>query len=270
MTGDMDYGKLEQTFGIRFSQQEHAILTVNAADLLRADAMQQFLDEYAPLLKAHTMDAAGAIFGSTFGSFALGYQAAMSLYNQRLTVSPEQITLQLISMGTYYKIAFCLPEAVEAGPEGEARADWVQQSLASFYSQTILPLFRSIADISGIPIGHLWGQMPTYSNYYIDYLLGQLDDCSTKNRLADDYELLRQLDPAIMERPKNPFTVKPRWIEDLRDSNKQMRMKNVCCMYYKTGSNDYCFSCPKLKESDRAARREAAREAQLAAAAVAN
>lgn len=267
MENTIDYGKLEQTFGIRTSLQDQALMTVSAADLLRPEVVRQVLDTYVPLLKADGLDTVGAIFGSTFGSFAQGYQAALSLWNRRLPAALDQVTLQLVSMGTYYKISFVIGTDCAAGPQAGAERDaWVTASLGEFYNETILPIFRSIEAVSGMNIGHLWGQMPTYSNYYVDYLLGTLDDETAKIRLLADYELLKQLNPALLDRAKNPFTAKPRYIQDLRDCDKQVRMKNVCCMYYKTGAKEYCYSCPKLKESDREAKREAYRQANAVAA----
>ncbi|MFC4099223.1 (2Fe-2S)-binding protein [Paenibacillus xanthanilyticus] len=267
MENMIDYGKLEQTFGIRTSLQEQALMTVPAADLLRPEVVREVLDTYVPLLQAEGLDTVGAIFGSTFGSFAQGYQAALSLWNRRLPASLDQVTLQLISMGTYYKISFVIGTDCPEGPTGEAeREAWVTNALGEFYHETILPIFRSIEAVSGMNIGHLWGQMPTYSNYYVEYLLTTLEDEAAKTRLSQDYELLKQLDPALLDRAKNPFTAKPRYIEDMRDCNKQVRMKNVCCMYYKTSAKEYCYTCPKLKENDREAKREAYRQANAVAA----
>ena len=56
--------------------------------------------------------------------------------------------------------------------------------------------------------------------------------------------------------PANPFKREVKLIESLAASDKRVPIKSKCCLYYKTDSGQYCYSCPRTTERERQAQRE--------------
>ncbi|RXZ84807.1 (2Fe-2S)-binding protein [Paenibacillaceae bacterium] len=265
----LDFDTLEEKFGIRLLEASEAVYTVNAADLLNETHMRDFIAAYGPMMKALDDTAAAAYFSSWLSGIALAQQYMVSIYNTALDLSLANISVCLIPASGYTRIAFHLHQWREnEGPSASlARGFWREAVLTEFYGETMRPLMERLSAVSGLHIGQLWGQLPTKFNYYMAAFQKITRRESQRKRLADDYEYLKQeLDPAVFGRSKNPFDVKPRMIEHLLDASQQVRMKNSCCRYIHTENGDYCYTCPRLKEEERAVLRRDYRAKASAAA----
>ncbi|MEK8131984.1 (2Fe-2S)-binding protein [Paenibacillus filicis] len=257
---------LQDTFYIRQEDPEQLLWSSPAAELLQPGVMNSFLELYGQRIKALEPAAAAVYMGSWLGFLALGQQYVLSAHNRCLDMSLDNLVIQLYEKDSYTLVSFKLGE----GPEGSApeelsaREGWLGATLEALYGCTLRPLLAAIAEASGVEIGQLWGQFPTKFNYYIDYLTSGDSPAELKERIQEDYRYLRQELPAeVFGRKKNPLDVKVRMIESLKEPGKQMRMKNACCLYYRTEGGQYCYSCPRMKEEERAKRREQARAATV-------
>jgi len=257
----IDYQQLEQQFYMTTEKKENPLLSLQASELIKPQNMDVLFQLYAPLIKAKEVTAAGTYFISWLGGLAIGYQYMISFWNCSLQVSLDQLTIELYQDGDYDKFAFVChdSEPTFAPADGLARENWREQQLRDFYQNTMRPIIQAVAAATGNSPGALWGQLPTRFNYYLDILASSLTDPVERERLEDDYRFLKEeVEGEIFGLNKNPFHVKVRWIQDLRDPEKKVRMKNQCCLYYQTEGGHYCYTCPRLKESERAVRRKQA------------
>jgi ferric iron reductase protein FhuF len=255
---EIDFEQLEKQFSITTTQKENPLFSLTARELLNAEKMALLVQIYAPLMKAKELPAVATYFASWFGGVALGLQYMMSVWNHSVDFSLDHLTIELeVNEGREGFTFVCNKKHVQQAPTSDTeRAIWREQQLRKFYSGTVAPLFRALADATGIECGSIWGQLPTRFNYYMDIFIASTEDNAAKQRLTEDYRFLsREMDPAAFGRPKNPFDVKIRWIEDARDPEKKVRMKNMCCLYYQTEGGFYCYTCPRMKEAERAERR---------------
>jgi len=241
-----------------------------AEKLLNESGMNELLDVYQPCIKAPDRTVPAAFSGSWLNWVALAKLYFMSEHNisLRLTLDAFIVELNRTQAGYSY-FRFVLDKLEwEEGPEDEiARKEWRSKVLGSFYSGTIKPVFESAAAVSGVAIQQLWGQMPTTLNYTMEKLKAREAGYETVHteRLLDDYHYLcHELPPEAFGLNRNPLRAKLRLIEDIADSGKQTMMRNICCLAYRTEGGQLCYNCPKLKEEERAARREAYRAAQAA------
>jgi ferric iron reductase protein FhuF len=263
----IDYKKLEQKFNITLIEREQPFFSVCAEELLNPDTMNLLLHTYGPLIKANDLTAPATYFSGNLGMLALALQYSISIWNRSLDLSLSNITVQLYkdNEAGYIRFAFVLhnKSEEEAPTDAVERGIWLKQVLTQFYKLSARPIIESLSRVSAFDAGQLWGQLPTRFNYNMDLFGKELDaaaqECGAdaaaiaadKARLIEDYGFLRGLEGSLFGRTKNPLDVKIRYIEDSRDPNKQVRMKNACCLYYKTGEGQYCYTCPRLKESDR-------------------
>ncbi|MDF2659286.1 MAG: (2Fe-2S)-binding protein [Paenibacillus sp.] len=260
-------------FNIGVEGTRRVVYSVPVSALPHGSAMEQLLEAYSPLMKALDRTAAAAYFCAQFGNVCLALQYAVSVHDVSFDVSLNNITVQLVEMEEgRYGVAFQLAHwSVQRAPEdGNERRLWLADVLSALYSGTVRPVYEAASKAAGMPLPHLWGLLPTRFNYSTEqWMLAETND-TIKETIAADYEfLIRQIEGSTFGQTRSPFDVKIRWIEDLKDPCKQMRMKNSCCMYYRTEGGRYCYSCPRIKESERAERRLEAREGEKAAVPVA-
>lgn len=256
--GTVNYQLLEQLFHITTHKKENPVFSAKARELLKLEKMELLVRSYAPLIKSTDLPAVATFFTSWFNGVALGLHYMISVWNRSIDFSLDHLTIELHQKEERGVFSFVIDNGDEVKSPGlkADRAVWREQQYRLFYGGTAVPLFQSLAAATGIEIGMIWGQLPTKFNYYMDILIQSTDDAAAKQQLAEDYQYLcHELDPAVFGRPKNPFDVKVRWIEDAKDSEKKVRMKNVCCLYHQTEGGEYCYTCPKLKERERAERR---------------
>lgn len=254
----MDFAQLEQNFFISIKKKENALFSIPAEKAVHTDNMKLLLETYAPLMKALEPKAAAAYFGGWISSLPLCLQYTLSTENKTIDLSLANIEIQLYCKeGENWYFSFVVNRwSEQEGPEDEAeRTVWRKQVLSKFYQQTMRPLYEAAAQVCDLDAGQLWGQLPTKFNYYIEHFMEQAKTCLIKERIEQDYRFMKEeMEPEVFGRKKNPFDVKLRYVPDWRDESKQLMQKNVCCRYYLTEEGQYCYTCPRLKESDRALR----------------
>lgn len=252
---DMDF--LEQRFNVTLNNKDEAIFSMNAIDMLNLDHMDQLLLLYSPLIKAKDPAPAAAYFSKYFSAIALAFQCSLSVENQSPDFSLQNLTVQLYPKENNFAFSFKLNRwSYQDGPSNAGdRNRWLDRAYSDFYGHTVKPLFESASRSALIDMELLWGQLPTYFNRNLD-LLTNNELISYKENIYNDYDFLKyQIEPSVFGCVKNPFDTKIKMVEDLRDPNKQIRMKNACCQFYRTGNEQCCYTCPRMDEEYRAARR---------------
>ncbi|MET3289379.1 UNVERIFIED_CONTAM: ferric iron reductase protein FhuF [Brevibacillus sp. OAP136] len=263
----MEVNQLAEHFSIHLQKKENAIVSLSGKEAQHTGNIYALLEAYAPLIKAQEPKAAVAYFGSWLSSLALCLQYALSMENKAPDLSLSKLAIQLYREDgqDYSSFAFVVENWKEVdGPSEEAeRASWRKETLSRFYAETMRPLLEAAAQAGGHDVGQLWGQLPTKFNYYLEHFSDAAPSCAIRQRISADYDYLKsELSPDVFGRKKNPFDVKIRYIPDWRDESKQVRQKNVCCLYYLTEGAHYCYTCPRMKESERAVRAEELRRSQ--------
>jgi len=262
MTNDHLAG-LQEMFHITLEDREGALFSMTAEDLLDQENAKHFLRIYASCIKSPELQPAAAYFGGWFGFVAFALQYMLSVENKRIDLSLSNITVQLYPKGQYFPLSFKInrwSERVLPASETE-RTRSRYQALADFYGKTVRPLFEAVSAAAEIHVGQLWGQLPARFYYFKNNLLDNMEDAGLRTRITDDYNaLVHELEPTVFGTKKNPFNIKLRMVEDIRDPQKQVPLKSACCLYYKTEGGEYCYTCPRLKEEKRQAMRDKFRE----------
>ncbi|MBB6733123.1 IucA/IucC family C-terminal-domain containing protein [Cohnella zeiphila] len=250
-----DAGKLEQSFSVVSKERPNALWTASASDMVRPETMSSFLALYRSRIKAAEDGTAATYFCGYIRSLAFALQYGVSVYDRALLLPLENLTIQLVPDNGYDRLWFVVHSWEDEAAPGDpaARENWLGEMLTRFYRGTIRPLVQTMQSLTGLPEVHLWGQLPTLFQYYSDVYREDPDMQPYLDVFEADYAFLRYgLDPQeAFGRPKNPFDVKPRYTESLTDPGRQTLLKNACCRFYCTEGGDYCFSCPRLKETER-------------------
>ncbi|WNS45076.1 (2Fe-2S)-binding protein [Paenibacillus sp. MMS20-IR301] len=232
-----------------------------ASELVQEQGMEAFVKAYRPLMKALDDKAVAAYFGGYLSSIALAVQYSVTGFSCVPDFSLDNLAIHLVPADGYCRIAYSLqewkPEYGPAAEQGGSREAWRSEVLIRFYKETAGPLIRSISQVSGLAPSEIWGQLPSKFNYYVEAFAAGVTDTALLQRIADDYGYLKDELPAeVFQMPRNPFQVKVRRMESLADPEQTVQMRNRCCMYYRTEGGRLCYTCPRMKESERAERRE--------------
>ncbi|AIQ47512.1 hypothetical protein R70723_17680 [Paenibacillus sp. FSL R7-0273] len=237
---------------------EGTVYSFNAGEMADEAGMSAFVECYRPLIKGLDDKVAATYFAGAFGNVALAVQYALTVYSSVPVISLSALSVHLIPSQGYWRVAFSLEDwSFEPAPaEAGQRTEWRNEQLSQFYRDTAAPLLTMLSRVTGLAGGEIWGQLPTKFNYYLEVFTSGGLPVSLLDTLLDDYRYLCEEMPAeIFGLKRNPFQVKVRKIESLAEPDKTVNMRNRCCLYYRTEGGSYCYTCPRLKEEERSARR---------------
>lgn len=253
---DLQY-EFEQ-FALYSTPPEGTLYTFSALELTVKENMSAFIQCYGPLMKALDDKAVAAYFANWLSNVAFSVQYSVSIHESALEINHSNLLLHLIPSDGYCRVAFSLKEwsFIEAPIDQMEREVWRKEVFTRFYSDTVKPLLSIMSENSVLGSGDVWGQFPTKFNYYIEHFETKVSDSNVLMRLQEDYQyLINDLPAEIFGLSRNPFRVIVRKIENLADPEQTVQMRNRCCYYYSTVGGNYCYTCPRLKEEERAARR---------------
>ncbi|GBF74193.1 hypothetical protein PA598K_02525 [Paenibacillus sp. 598K] len=249
------FGQYFRLFEVDGAERE-VLCAAPMRDLQQVESLRPFLTEYARRIKAPETDVAAAYLSSYSTGLLLSSLYALSAWNRSLDLDPERLAVQLVQEADYALIRLEVDEfaAVDGPVDVEERKRWVESQLTELISVTLRPYIEAAAAVSGLNARFLWGQMTARIGYYVEYLLADADHASIRSRLSEDYEALLELAPAVFGQARNPLVAKARFVDHWQENGSPLRMKHVCCLYHKTEDGEYCYTCPKMKESERAER----------------
>jgi ferric iron reductase protein FhuF len=267
MTGNMTR-LLDEKYSLTTTSKEKVLFSFPATDLLDDNKLREILVRYTPLIKG-LVPAVGEIYmAGWFRGPMLALLHLLTEYNQALHLSLDSLTIEIYeetyNERLYTSANFWMhngePEPGPADPEQNEA--WTRQKVSAFFEQTVRPVFEAIERVGTQRAAMLWGQLPTSLQYGYDLLSQALTTDSDKLLLDRNLKLTKSLPGECFGRSRNPLDVKFHYTESLADPTKQVRMKNSCCMYYQIEGGYYCYTCPRLKESERDQRRSEYRAAQ--------
>ncbi|MBB6633700.1 (2Fe-2S)-binding protein [Cohnella thailandensis] len=258
---DIDFfGLMENKLGVQvsaFPAREDAWY-LPASKLLEPGVMGRLLDEFSPRIRSADRTTAATYFAGYFGGVALALQLALSLRDVVPDLSLGNLEAAILGDADKAYVRFRVVRWQEQGNDGtKARKDWCAEALSSFYRNEAMPLIASLSSSSGLHPRELWGQMPTRFRNAVVLLQEEMAGSENLLRLNSDYSVLREgLEPVrCFGLPRNPFQSAIRLVEPLKGTGKPAAIKAACCLYYKTDGGSFCYTCPRLKEEERAARR---------------
>ncbi|MFS0838775.1 hypothetical protein [Paenibacillus sp. 1P03SA] len=262
--------KLDSTFKLTTTKQKNPVFSCPADDLTDENKMKPLLDFYTPLIKGLDPSVGEVYMAAWFQGPLLGLIYMLSAWNKTPVLALDNLTVQMYT-ASYKDREYCAvnflvnnPQLQEGPDDPLKRASWAEENLSRFLSQTVRPVLETIAKAGTLKQGMLWSQLPTMLEYGYERLM-ESEQCETvKQRMMRNYGIVKSLDGAVFGRSKNPLNVKFLKTQSLASPDKETRLKAACCLYYLVDGGYYCFTCPRIKETERDKRREEYREKQEA------
>lgn len=256
--GQLNVAALENVFFIGLRTPEAVRYSVPLQLLTEREPMLRLLAAHAPCIGTPDKDASAVAVANGLGLLAFALQHAISVDQASFDTSADNAVLHLYEADGYVQFGLTLRRIGEqaAPKEPHKRSIWRRRALERLYGETLRPRFEAAARAAGMPVRELWGQLPTGFAYYLDVWREESDAGA---QIEDDYAFLsRELEAAVFGTASNPFARVPPLTVDPDNPQRQIPLKHACCLYYKWEGGDYCYTCPRIKESERERRRSQA------------
>lgn len=257
----IDLSYYEAMFAVTEKRAAKPLLNLELACLASTVGAEEFVEVYAPQIKAESPDVSATYFASWIGRLCAAVCYGMWHDRLDLNLTPEGVFLQMEESPKGASLSFrlvCL-EPIALPSEGNAEEKQMLQSLSSFFDQTIRAVVDAIAAAGSISPGAVWALMGSGLHYMLDRWRAEVTEEELKARLEKVADILiYRIAPEAFGRAGNPFQIKFRMTKALKGDG-QIRLKASCCLAYKTQTgHGYCFACPRISEEEREARRIAA------------
>jgi ferric iron reductase protein FhuF len=225
--------------------------------LAEKEGAREFAEAYAPHIKALSLDVTATYFTANFTRVITAFHYALWHDGLHLDLTLRNLTVRIVKHPKgFITLNFGLKKVQGTEVSLTDRKLQIISMQTAFYREEVRPLLESLASVVGISVGMLWGVIPTYFQYYHDLWFDEPMNELQRMQLASDMEVLHQLSPVVFGRVKNPLVAKFRYMESPYEPGEQIRMKNTCCLAYKTEGGDYCITCPRLNDTERTRRIE--------------
>ncbi|TBL69687.1 (2Fe-2S)-binding protein [Paenibacillus thalictri] len=258
MSTKIDYPFLEHKYNFITEAHPSPALTAPLSDFLDDKKGEALIQAIMQIIRAGKPDIAAFHLSSWLAMVCSSAQTCLSLYDMALQVSPERLHLHIVVTEGRRKVSFLFREKEQAfvsvAETGGSRAE----ALRAFYEGTMFPIFRGIARASATRELQLWPQMAMRLHNEKDYILSQAYSEDRISLIEQDFAvLLNGLNVEELGLRKNPFNAEFRWIPDMHQPEKMARQKIACCLAYQTDTqHGYCYTCPRLDEEGRKAKRK--------------
>ncbi|CAM3979226.1 hypothetical protein L1N85_05345 [Paenibacillus alkaliterrae] len=261
---------LAEKYDLTVNERENVVYSCPAEELLNESRLKHLLELYTPMVKGKEQSVGEVYMTSWFRGPMLGLIYMLSKWNKSLDLSLSNLTVQIYTTvynnKPYYRCGLLIHQyELEEGPEEpEANESWTKEKLSRFFEYTVRPVLETIAKVGILRIGMLWSQLPASLEYGHELMMKSEESELAKRQAERNYKLIKSLEGERFGRNKNPLDVKFRMIESMDNPDKQVCMKYACCLYYLVEDGYYCYTCPRLKESEREERRTECRAVKQA------
>jgi ferric iron reductase protein FhuF len=258
----------EDFFHISTKGSDNPLLSIAATEILHHERMTEVLQNGASLVKGIGLEIGVSFLGLAFFGLVATKQIVMSEYNRVLDLSLDNMTIQLESHGDHAHVCFKITELKWADLPAEGRTAAITSEWKSYFAQTINPLIEATSGAAGLKPAMIWNQYGARNAYMTDYMKGIIPEGPMRQQFEDDFLLLTGMPAETFNlKRNNPFEHTACYIDSPYEAGKQVMMRSACCMYYRREGGEKCYTCPILKEEDRAQLKlkiEASRQEQSA------
>ncbi|CDN43480.1 (2Fe-2S)-binding protein [Paenibacillus sp. P22] len=244
--------KLSDKHGLLWELPDGIHMTATAEELARPDTASRFLELYAGLLPSTSIQPSATYFCSWARSLTSAVHWLLASRGGCLSVAPQDWTVVLAKPGAYASISFMPSSATLVTVEGDGSAIDPQTVMDRLYGELIAPIFRTFADVSGVRQNDLWRLMATNLNYTKATLLADSPAENEFMSLESDFRyVLTEMPGEKVGLDRNPLAIPMRYVDNPYKPGEQSMMRASCCLAYMTDFAKYCYTCPRLKSSER-------------------
>ncbi|NOV01437.1 (2Fe-2S)-binding protein [Paenibacillus planticolens] len=256
---------IAEQFGVTTELHPQPLFAIAGSRLSSKTGMQELINAYSPLMKALEPAAAGAYVISRLGVLNNAMHFMLTK-DELIDLAPELWTLQIYQHDKgHAEFRYVLREIRPLeGPRAGERSVWREERLNNWYGIHIRPIVEATSLAAEMDITHLWKLFPMRLRYFFDNMKEQAGSEEEQLRIEEEWTFVSQsMSGQVFGRAGNPLQVKFIFLDypgAPGEPDTQIRMKSACCMFYRTEGGYYCYTCPRMKPSEREERKAQIRE----------
>ncbi|MGD6782015.1 (2Fe-2S)-binding protein [Sutcliffiella horikoshii] len=238
--------QMENFFYVSKEEKTDVVWECRISELGDPETLQTLLELYGEGIKATTKDVTVMYLSGWFG-YLCGAMHFLSSVDWMIT--SENIKLQLYKHQRGMMLISFVVHSEALVKEREKV--WVEE----FYEQNMKPAFIQMQTMStNNHLLHMWYQA-THSLYWItDRMKHSNLPKHYVMQFEENVEMFKKVTPAScmgVGSAKHPYAKELIFIDNPWDLNDPMPLKPSCCLAYQTEGGHLCFTCPKMKKSER-------------------
>lgn len=250
---NVDFSLVERYFHISPKGMEHPLLQIPGQQLVDGPTMHRVLQQGQTLLKGKGLDISASYMGLSMFNLLATIHLFLSQYNQWLVLNLDNITFEVENHDDHAHIGFKLLNLEWKEAPAEDRDVFIELETRKLFANLIIPVITVVAEQAKVNQAMIWNQYAARMTFVRDYVMENDPRPQVREQFLADYEVFtKQLTPDVFGRKVNPLTHEPRYIDSPYHEGKKLLMRSSCCMYYRREEGTKCFTCPILKDSQRA------------------
>lgn len=225
--------------------------SIHAIDLLEPYILLDYLNEVSTLLNASTRIVAASLFSKRYSYLMIASSLyAMTMFDKAFDYSIENCYIDYSKDEQLWLPNLRLAHWDISQPVDGKREEWRDQVIRHIFAENIAVVWRSMSKTAPISKSVLWENTSIYVYWLYEKRMSEGATAEQKMRIEDDFRYLLKAAPAhLFGETLNPLAKfdQPKMLT--AKSDEPIRIRKTCCLYYQTCvEEDYCSTCPKLKQ----------------------
>lgn len=253
----------EQLREMRFTAARcQSELSIEVGQLIAPELLSDYLWKLSSMIGAPDPKTAGSVFMKRYAYLALIFLYSMTVFNKRLDVSFDNVSLETLNDQDQWLPKFYLKRKTAVVSTGD-RGEWRRESLKQLFAEHLFPLMNHLIKETKISKLILWENVAIYIYWLYEKVLFSHEDTEIIKRAKEDFLYLINEAPGdifgnLNHNPLKKYDNDPVFI---REYDGEIRIRTTCCFYYRLkNSSGYCKTCPQkcnaLMRSHRAKKKE--------------
>lgn len=239
------WDQMENFFYMTNQEKADVVWECRISDLAHPEMLQKLLDIYGNGIKATTKDVTVMYLAGWFG-YLCG--AMHFLSSDGWKVTPENIKLQLYKNQRGGMLISFLVLCEDLIVQDNNK--WVVE----FYEKDMTPILKQMKGMSNNKLLQMWYQV-THSLYWItDRMKGSCLSLQSKNQYGNMMKMFMDECPSSflgVSTKEHPYAKRLIFIDNPWNLEEPMPLKPSCCLAYQTEGGHLCYTCPRMKKSER-------------------
>jgi len=219
---------------------------VRVDQLLDEDELKNYLDLLQYKINAPQPAVAASILMKRFSFLAVMALYAMSVWDKRLNLQPENIWFVSDYQSEYWLPKFRF-ESLEYDLPDTDRIIWRTGTISILFSKHISPLIDMLHKCTKLSKLTLWENVAIYVFWLYETVMKDAAYHEFRNKLFKDFQFVTHDAPGELfgdytDNPLRRFHSNKIY---LTENEKHIRVRTTCCLYYKMEKDGTrCDSCP--------------------------
>ena len=222
--------------------------SLDSQGLLDRSNCRIFLRRYQQCLRAPSLKVTASLLAKRYAALLLAPTlSALSLQQRKLDGSVGNCRVLLRKQAAQWQLHLALKNGRASQPGG-CRAQWRGQLLAQLFAGHLTPLWRLLAEISGVSTDILWENTAVRVFSLYEKKMPPAADRASQGWLQQDFGFLLSNEAApLFACDRNPLQ---RFYQRVAGGGPQrLRVRHTCCYFFVVSpTRTLCSVCPKALE----------------------